>query len=152
MNNEAGLERCRHLIEASLNWGDPASWTNEDFEELSDRIFEKTEVRLSVSTFKRIWGKVKYEHSPTTATLNALARYAGFESWRAFISQAPPKVETVSTPPPPARRRRILAPIVISTVAVAGLLALLSARLIHVPMATANAPVRFESRRTSDEL
>lgn len=150
MNNDTGLERCRQLIEASLGWGDPASWTNEDFDQLSDRIFEKTEARLSVSTLKRIWGKVKYDHSPTTATLNVLARYAGFEGWRSFLSQSPPLVETVVEPP--ARRPPVLVPLIIATVALMALLALLSARFIHVPSTAGTAPLRFDSRRTSDDL
>ena len=78
-DNAAGLEHCKRLIGTSLGWGDAASWTNEDFDTLSDLIFDKTSVRLSVSTLKRIWGKVRYDSSPTTATLNALARYAGFD-------------------------------------------------------------------------
>lgn len=152
MNNETGLDRCKRLIGASLGWGDPASWTNEDFDELSDRIFEKTAVRLSVSTLKRIWGKVKYEHTPTTATLNVLARYAGFENWREFqlqqsaaLTQAP-AVQT----PPPTRGRRILTPLIVGTIAMAALLALLSARLIHAPVNP--AALRFENRPTSDDL
>jgi hypothetical protein len=87
MNNEPSLEQCKRLIETTLSWGEPASWSNEDFEDLSERIFQKTDVRLSVSTLKRIWGKVKYDHSPTTATLNALARFAGFAGWRDFQQQ-----------------------------------------------------------------
>lgn len=89
IKNETSLEKCRQLIEASLHWGDVAAWTNEDFEELSDKIFERTDVRLSVSTLKRIWGKVRYESSPTGATLNALARFAGFAGWREFLQQYP---------------------------------------------------------------
>ncbi len=168
MNNETDVERCRHLIEVSLCWGDPASWTNEDFDELSDRIFEKTTVRLSVSTLKRIWGKVKYDHSPTAATLNALSRYAGFEGWRDFLSYNAPQpaaaAEEAAHPvtngqpsraapapqPAPTRGHAVLAPLIIGTIVLAGLLALLSARFIHAP---ANVtPIRFESRRTTDEL
>jgi hypothetical protein len=150
MHNETDLERCKRCIEVSLGWGDPASWTNEDFDVLSDRIFEKTAVRLSVSTLKRIWGKVKYDHSPTTATLNVLARYAGFESWREFVSTTLKPRSTPSQTPPPTPRHRILTPLIIGTVVLAGLLALLSARFIHAP---ANVPLlRFENRRTSDEL
>jgi hypothetical protein len=86
-NNETSILRCRRLIEASLQWGDPSSWSNEDFEELSEKIYMATDVRLSVSTLKRIWGKVRYDSSPTAATLNALARFAGFENWREFIAR-----------------------------------------------------------------
>lgn len=159
MNNEADLLRCKHLIEVSLGWGDPASWTNEDFDVLSDRIFERTAVRLSVSTLKRIWGKVKYDHSPTTATLSALARYAGFDSWRDFLS-VPLKAETFAPakagpagPPVPAVHaggRIVLTPLIIGTVALGVLLALFSARFVHAPEAI--SLLKFENRRTSDEL
>lgn len=75
---------CCQLIERSLNWGDNSIWSNDDFEQLSKLIFEKTKVRLSISTLKRIWGKVRYDNSPTAATLNALARFLDYESWRDF--------------------------------------------------------------------
>ncbi|SHN27753.1 hypothetical protein [Mucilaginibacter sp. OK098] len=75
---------CRKLIEQSLNWGDGSIWSNDDFEQLGEKIFDKTKVKLSVSTLKRIWGKVRYENFPTTATLNALAGFVGYESWRDF--------------------------------------------------------------------
>lgn len=87
IKKETAIEHCRRLIEADLHWGDPADWTNEDFEDLSEKIFARTSVRLSVSTLKRIWGKVRYESSPTAATLNALARFAGCGSWREFLQQ-----------------------------------------------------------------
>lgn len=76
--------RCREMIERSLNWGSSENWTNQDFENLSEKIFEKTQVRLSVSTLKRIWGKVRYDSSPTPATLNVLAKFVGLENWRSF--------------------------------------------------------------------
>jgi hypothetical protein len=75
---------CRNLIEQSLNWGDSIIWGNDDFEQLSEKIFDKTKVQLSISTLKRIWGKVRYENFPTSATLNALACYLDYESWRDF--------------------------------------------------------------------
>jgi len=67
-----------------LNWGESSIWTNDDFEQLSEKIFEKTRVQLSVSTLKRIWGKVRYENFPTNATLNALSGFLGYENWRDF--------------------------------------------------------------------
>lgn len=83
---------CRTRIEQILNWGDSSLWTNSDFELLSDKIFEKTAVRLSISTLKRIWGKVKYDNSPTAATLNALANFLDYASWRDFESENNNKV------------------------------------------------------------
>ncbi|HZY37704.1 MAG TPA: hypothetical protein VFE53_13695 [Mucilaginibacter sp.] len=78
------LRQCCLQIEQALNWGDNETWSNDDFEHLSEKIFEKTRVRLSISTLKRIWGKVRYENTPTTATLNALAGFLGYDSWREF--------------------------------------------------------------------
>lgn len=83
-NEQIYIEQCKELIESQLAWGNSTTWQNQDFEELSERIFEKTKVTLSSSTLKRIWGKVKYDSSPNLATLNALAQFAGYESWRAF--------------------------------------------------------------------
>ena len=156
MNTGTSLDQCKHLIESSLSWGDPASWSNEDFDDLSERIFQKTAVRLSVSTLKRIWGKVKYDHSPTTATLNAIARFAGFDGWRHFQQQNPGVAPAAPAPIPlpqsaPRRRHRgILAPLIIGTTALAALLSLLSARFIHITGPT--PALRFESRSTSDDL
>ena len=156
MNTGTSLDQCKHLIESSLGWGDPASWSNEDFDDLSERIFQKTAVRLSVSTLKRIWGKVKYDHSPTTATLNAIARFAGFDGWRHFQQQnpgvAPAAPASIPLPQSAPRRRHrgFLAPLIIGTTALAALLSLLSARFIHI---TGQTPaLRFESRSTSDDL
>jgi hypothetical protein len=56
----------------------------QEFETLSEQIREKTGIYLSVTTLKRLWGKVKYESKPTITTLNALAKFMDFESWRDF--------------------------------------------------------------------
>ena len=44
------------LIETKIGWGKGGTWGNKDFEELSERIFNTTNKRLSVTTLKRIWG------------------------------------------------------------------------------------------------
>ena len=178
MTQEAAIEQCRALIGNSLGWGDAAFWTNEDFETLSESIFDKTGIRLSVSTLKRVWGKVKYDSSPNMATLNALARYVGFEGWRAMLSAAsadkslapadaegivpnnhPPTINhpaqsqpaaNAPNQPQPALRSKPTTPIIIATIAIVALLSLLSARLIHADKTT--NPLRFEAHRTSDDL
>jgi hypothetical protein len=148
MTQEAAIEQCRQLIGNSLGWGDASSWTNEDFDTLSESLFDKTGIRLSVSTLKRVWGKVKYDSSPTMATLNALARYAGFDGWRDFLARSIPAPQQAAVQPAP--RRRSTTPIIIFTIAVLALLSLLSARLMHPPKST--APLKFEVRRTSGDL
>ncbi|KAA0990070.1 hypothetical protein [Dyadobacter aurulentus] len=84
---EQDFQKCLALIEAQLGWGNSTHWTNYDFEKLSDTFHEKTGVRLSVTTLKRIWGRLKYDSAPTLTTLNALARFAGYTDWRMFRQQ-----------------------------------------------------------------
>jgi hypothetical protein len=81
---EAEVTRCLLLIETRLAWGPSERWVNYDFEKLSDAIHEGTGVRLSVTTLKRIWGRLKYDSAPTLTTLNALAQFAGYNDWRTF--------------------------------------------------------------------
>jgi hypothetical protein len=40
---------------------------------------------LSPNTWRRLFGLIKSEHSPTITTLNILAQYAGFASWFDFV-------------------------------------------------------------------
>jgi hypothetical protein len=107
------------------------------------------------------------------ATLNALARYAGFEGWRDLLANAATPLPVISpspavapspaTPPDPtapamqaapasratpATRRSylFLAPLII----LAALLSFISARLIHKP--SGSASLRFEHHRTSTDL
>lgn len=80
------LEQYKLMVEAQLSWGESNGWRHQDFESLSEKIFDKTEIMLSSTTLKRIWGKLKYDSIPNTNTLNALASFIGYESWLAFKS------------------------------------------------------------------
>jgi hypothetical protein len=84
-----GIKQLLIIIEQQLDWGEATSWQSKDFESLNQLIFEKTKVSLSASTLRRIWGRVEYNHLPSGTTLDTLARFAGFESWRAFNRQNP---------------------------------------------------------------
>jgi hypothetical protein len=97
------LTVCCARIEKTLGWGDGSQWSNEDFERLSEKIAEKTGVRLSLSTLKRIWGRVRYDNFPNGATLNALAAYLGYQGWRDFCNQQqdqllPPPTKKIKNP------------------------------------------------------
>ncbi|WP_224996084.1 hypothetical protein [Cesiribacter sp. SM1] len=81
------LERCRELVEEKLGWGSSAAWSQADFQEAAEKILGATGISLSVTTLKRLWGKVNYSGSPSASTLNALALYLGYENWRAFKLQ-----------------------------------------------------------------
>ena len=85
MNNQTDawyLEQCLKQIENKLGWGPHTEWTNYDFEKLSEAVSEATGITLSVSTLKRVWGKVTYNNVPALNTLNTLARFAGYADWR----------------------------------------------------------------------
>lgn len=82
------IDLCLAQIENKLGWGPNAEWSNYDFEKLSEEIEAQTQVVLSITTLKRIWGKVKYENAPSLTTLNTLARYIQYEDWRSFKIQA----------------------------------------------------------------
>jgi len=92
------LQKCRLQIEEKLGWGGADQWHNEVFTELSERIQEETDVMLSSTTLKRVWGRVNYKGRPSISTLNALSRFLGYANWRDFKNQtnieAPAKKET----------------------------------------------------------
>lgn len=83
------LKQLLIIIEQQLDWGESAAWQSKDFENLNQLILEKTKVSLSASTLRRLWGRVEYNHMPSTTTLDTLARFAGFENWRAFTRHHP---------------------------------------------------------------
>ena len=77
------------LVEQKLNWRPAEEWRNYEFTELSEKILGATNVNLSSTTLKRIFGKLKYESLPSSATLNALAAFLGYASWMDFKSKQP---------------------------------------------------------------
>jgi len=81
------IKKLLEIIEQQLDWGGSASWQSRDFENLSGLIFDKTKVQLSESTLRRVWGRVEYKHLPSATTLDTLAQFAGFESWRVFVKR-----------------------------------------------------------------
>jgi len=86
------FDKAKIEIEQGLGWGDSENWNTKDYEALSAKIHERTGVTLSVATLKRLWGKVKYDSKPTTTTLNTLAQYLGYESWRSYcVARTPGK-------------------------------------------------------------
>ncbi|RFS13594.1 hypothetical protein D0T08_25765 [Emticicia sp. C21] len=95
------LEKCKKAIEDKLNWGSSAAWLNYDFERLNEQIFAETNVQISVSTLKRIFGKASYNSSPSLTTLNTLAQFIGFANWRDFAKSIVPQSTAQDLPKPP---------------------------------------------------
>ncbi len=91
---EVYIAKCIQRIEKKLNWGNSKEWTNYDFEKLSTIIRDETNVALSVTTLKRLCGKIKYDNLPTVTTLNTLAKFVGYEDWRSFKQNGNDKGES----------------------------------------------------------
>lgn len=88
MDNEiSNIEIYKLRVEEKLVWGSSDEWRNGDFDKLSELILGKTGVSLSATTLKRIWGKVKYDSTPTLSTLDALAQFIDCENWRDFVNK-----------------------------------------------------------------
>jgi len=81
------IKKLLGIIEEKLGWGESKAWQSRDFENLNQRILDETGVSLSASTLRRIWGKVEYKHLPSITTMDTLAKFAGYESWRTFQKQ-----------------------------------------------------------------
>ena len=78
------IQRCLELAEVRFDRGASSEWNSYDFEKLSEAIQEATGVVLSVTTLKRLWGKLSYTNTPAITTLNTLAQYAGYPDWGVF--------------------------------------------------------------------
>ncbi len=78
------LEKLIEVIEQQLGWGRGVEWSGHEFEALRQEILDKTGEALSVTTLKRVWGKVRQDNSPSRSTLNILAQFAGYEHWNHF--------------------------------------------------------------------
>lgn len=81
---EKELERLKIEIEKHLGWGVVSEWHSSMFNELSEKIFEATNVNLSIATLKRFFGVVKHEGTPSITTLDALSQFLKYENWRDF--------------------------------------------------------------------
>jgi len=77
------LKLCKQKIESLSNIGNSANWSQQDYEYLCDLIDEKTNVKLSISTLKRLW-VYKTETIPNISTLNTLSRFLNYRDWYDF--------------------------------------------------------------------
>lgn len=87
------IDECLKIIEKKLEWGSSKSWNTSDFEKLSELIMTKTGVLISITTLKRIWGRIKYDSSPNSKTLDALTQFAELGTWRNFTNKKNNKIK-----------------------------------------------------------
>lgn len=79
------IRKCVGFVEKKFARGKSTEWKHSDFVLLSDKIYDETNILISVTSLKRLCGKTKSTHYPQMETRNALAKYAGFESWDDFV-------------------------------------------------------------------
>jgi hypothetical protein len=93
------IGRCKQLIEEKFHFGNGhGELRQRDLEFLADSIEEKSGIKLSLSTLKRLWKK-DYDKTPHPSTLQALVSVLGYNNWQAFKSQEMPAPATDPTPP-----------------------------------------------------
>lgn len=80
MPKKLNLNDIINCCESRFNRGLAADWKNSDFIDLSRDILRDTDVNISTSTLKRIFGKVAVDddYLPQQATLNALVKYGRY--------------------------------------------------------------------------
>lgn len=85
------LEVCCRLVGEKIGNPGFGSWTNRDYIRLSSILSRETDVQISPSTLKRIFGKLKTSerYFPQKATRDALARFSGFKDWDVLVSKYP---------------------------------------------------------------
>ncbi len=105
MNGQEGkLARCLSLVAEKSGLGDWKNWTKRDFEQLSLLIGQKTRIILSVSTLIRLY-KGNSGQNPQKVTLDALARFVGFENWHSYSTCEDISHSQAPAEPSPAVRK-----------------------------------------------
>ena len=84
------ISLCKQLIEEKFHFeNDGGTLRQRDLEYLADSIEERSGIKLSLSTLKRVWKK-DYGQTPHPSTLQALVSVLGFKDWQEFKLKATP--------------------------------------------------------------
>lgn len=147
----SAIQQLLNLIEKQLNWGEVSGWNSKDFEKLNLLILDKTKVSLSASTLRRLWGKVDYSHQPSGTTLDTLAQFAGYESWRDFTKQPEiPAVEKIVVKPVKKRIRTALW-VIVALILITGIMLFLLTGYLKSSDAAINS-YSFNSRLVTHDV
>src|SRR5882724_2875119 len=88
------IANCKQLIEEKFHFeNENGTLRQRDLEYLADSIEEKSGIKLSLSTLKRLWKK-DYDQTPHPSTLQALVSLLGYKDWQEF------KLQQASLPAP----------------------------------------------------
>lgn len=108
--NIESLNKCLNELCRKSGLGDSQNWTNRDYEQLSLLIFEETRIDLSISTLMRLF-KGNLKSKPHKSTLDAIAKYAEYDSWFHFFSSADVAKFKPINSNIPKPKRRLLSPV-----------------------------------------
>ena len=92
------IEKLKQKIVKDLNWGEPLDWTHSKYEFLAENIYEKTKVQLGTNTLKRFFGKIASKSLPGKTTKDALAQFAGYNSYIEFYIEKAGKEKKKKNP------------------------------------------------------
>lgn len=147
------LSQWRKLAEEKLDWGNSAEWTDSDFEKLAGIVFDKTGTMFSVTTLKRVWGRVRYDSSPNAVTLDALSKFVDFDNWRAFKNSLhEPQQAQITSVPKHKNYFQLIGKLALVAIVI-GIVIAWAYKPDKQPVKVAtNAPVKFESRKVTDNL
>ena len=72
-NDTFFVEKCRDLIEAKLAWGKSSEWQNQDFENFSTELYEKTNYTPCLKLLQKI-DKLELSEFVSTESQQAFIR------------------------------------------------------------------------------
>ena len=96
------LDLCLRIVAEKFGKPSISDWTNRDYIKLSGIVSRHTDVLISASTLKRIFGKLKTSdrYYPQKATRDALANYIAYTDWASFVEMHPrPAKEPIKESP-----------------------------------------------------
>jgi hypothetical protein len=68
--------------------------TPSDCKKLSEFIFQKTKLKISETTLKRVYGFANSEFKPSQFTIDTLLQYCGYHTWTSFLKDHDQKTES----------------------------------------------------------
>ena len=86
INKAEAIRRLKIEFINKLNMGDPLNWSDNQYKVVSESIADETNIIISISTLKRLFGKVKTAKAyiPHDASLNALSIVIGKDNFYDF--------------------------------------------------------------------
>ncbi len=151
MSEREFINLCKKLIQERYLLGSAdGQWKQRDFDQLTRIIEEKSGIRISLSTLRRIW-KSDYHQNPHPATLDALASLLNYSDWLDFKN-----AQHANSSPFSSRLKfssgLIIGSILIIALSLVGVLVISSEsaqkRSVKKPKPIATGPVRFSTNKT----